>query len=408
MVDPHRLRAVKAVVASVSIQTAAMLPAFLTGALAVQLRDALGLSESRLGVAVALFFLVAAVMSPHAGVLSDHLGPRRSLSIAGCLSAVSLLGCAIFVRNYPTLLALLAIGSVGLAIAGPGTKVMVAQGVPRRRHGLAFGVQAGSVPFSAFLSGLMVPLVALPLGWRWAYGAVALLPALGLALAPPIGAAAGPVERVNGRRLGDIDYHPLVMLALAAALGSAAATTLAAFFVSAATETGVDEGLAGALLSLGSASVIAGRIYAGLSADRKGTDPLRAVASLMAISTAGYLVTASDSKWLMPVGALFALAAGWSWSGLIVHAVVRHYAAAPGAATGMISGGLNVGGVVGPVAFGQLVAHFSYAVAFLATALSTLLGSIAAAAGRRRLEASSPASEARTTGAPPTVANPGS
>ena len=399
---------VRAVVSSVSVQTAAMMPAFLTGALAVQLRDDLGLSESRLGAAVALFFLVAAMMSPHAGAFTDRLGPQRSLRIAGCLSTVSLLGCAIFVHNYPTLLALLAIGSVGLAIAGPGTKVMVAQGVPRPSHGLAFGVQAGSVPFSSFLSGLTVPAVALTLGWRWAYVAVSTVPALGLALVPPIGGAAGRVRRTDGRRLGDIDYHPLVMLALAAALGSAAATTLAAFFVSAATETGIDEGLAGALLSLGSAIVIAGRIYAGLNADRKGTDPLRAVASLMAMSTAGYLLTASDSRLLMPIGALFALGAGWSWSGLIVHAVVRHYATAPGAATGMISGGLNVGGVVGPVTFGLLVEHFSYTVAFLATAASTLLGSIAAAAGRRRLEALSSASGAGTITAPPTVAGPGS
>lgn len=398
---------VRAVVSSVSVQTAAMMPAFLTGALAVQLRDDLGLSESRLGAAVALFFLVAATMSPHAGAFTDRLGPRRSLRIAGCLTTVSLLGCAIFVHNYPTLLALLAIGSVGLAIAGPGTKVMVAQGVPRPRHGVAFGVQAGSVPFSSFLSGLTVPAVALTLGWRWAYVAVSAVPAVGLALVPPIGAAAGRVRRTDGRRLGEIDYRPLMMLALAAALGSAAATTLAAFFVSAATETGIEEGLAGALLSLGSAIVIFGRIYAGLNADRKGTDPLRAVASLMAVSTAGYLLTATDSRLLMPIGALFALGAGWSWSGLIVHAVVRHHATAPGAATGMISSGLNVGGVVGPVAFGLLVEHFSYPVGFLATAASTLLGSIAAAAGRRRLEASSSASGAGTVTVPPTVAGPG-
>lgn len=374
-------------VSAVSTQAAAMMPAFLTGALAVQLRDELDFGEAGLGAAVAFFFLLAAVTSPHAGTVADRLGARRSLRIATCLTTVSLLGSAL-VDSYVTLLLMMGIGSFGLTVAGPGTKIMVARGVPMRRHGLAFGVQAGAVPLSAFLAGLTVPAIALTLGWRWAYVAVAVVPALGFALAPPVGPAVVRAPRTSVGRLSDIDYRPLVMLGLAAAFGSAAATTLASFFVSAATHTGIDEGLAGGMLSFGSATVIIARVVAGLHADRRATDPLRAVAAMMAASTVGYLLTATDSRYLLPIGALFALAAGWSWSGLIVHAVVRHYKTAPGAATGMISGGLNVGGVVGPLAFGLLVDHFSYPLAFTATALSTLAGSLAALVGRRRLAAS--------------------
>ena len=393
----HPRRPVRALVSSVSAQTGAMMPAFLTGALALQLRRDLGMSDSLLGAAVAFFFLVAAVASPHAGALTDHLGAQRSQRIANGLVIASLLGSAVLVYNYVTLLLLLGVGAAGLAIAGPGTKVMVAKGVPLNRHGVAFGIQAGAVPLASLLAGLTVPTIALPFGWRWAYVAVCALPILSFVIAPPVGAMARAAQRA-ARRLADIDYRPLTMLALAAAFGSAAATTLAAFFVSAAEETGISEGLAGALLSIGSALVVAGRIYAGLNADRRGTDPLRSVAALMAFSTLGYLLTASNSPYLMPIGALFALGAGWSWSGLMVHAVVRHYPTAPGAATGMVSGGLNVGGVVGPLAFGLIVQHVSYPVGFIATAASTLLGSIAAVAGRRRLEASS-----APAGVPPPV-----
>ena len=393
----HPRRPVRALVSSVSAQTGAMMPAFLTGALALQLRRDLGMSDSLLGAAVAFFFLVAAVASPHAGALTDHLGPQRSQRIANALVIASLLGSAVLVYNYVTLLLLLGVGAAGLAIAGPGTKVMVAKGVPLNRHGVAFGIQAGAVPLASLLAGLTIPTIALPFGWRWAYVVVCALPILSFVIAPQVGAAVRVAQRAS-RRLADIDYRPLIMLALAAAFGSAAATTLAAFFVSAAEETGISEGLAGALLSIGSALVVAGRIYAGLNADRRGTDPLRSVAALMAFSTLGYLLTASNSPYLMPIGALFALGAGWSWSGLMVHAVVRHYPTAPGAATGMVSGGLNVGGVVGPLAFGLIVQHVSYPVGFIATAASTLLGSIAAVAGRRRLEASS-----ATAAAPPPV-----
>ena len=149
----HPRRPVRALMSSVSAQTGAMMPAFLTGALALQLRRDLGMSESLLGVAVAFFFLVAAVASPHAGALTDHLGAQRSQRIANGLVAASLLGSAVLVYNYVTLLALLAVGAAGLAIAGPGTKVMVAKGVPLNRHGVAFGIQAGAVPLASLLAG---------------------------------------------------------------------------------------------------------------------------------------------------------------------------------------------------------------------------------------------------------------
>jgi len=80
------------------------------------------------------------------------------------------------------------------------------------------------------------------------------------------------------------------------------------------------------------------------------------------------------------------LGAGWAWSGLIVHAVVRVYRDSPGAATSMISGGLNVGGVIGPLVFGQIVEHVSYRVGFTMIAVSAFLGAVAVEQGRRRLE----------------------
>jgi len=354
----------------------------------VQMGDDIGFNEAGLGAAVAFFFLLAAVASPHAGAFTDRLGPRRSLRIATLSSAVSMLGTATLARSFAVLLTMMAIGSFGLTVAGPGTKIMVARGVPVRRHGVAFGVQAGAVPLASFLAGLTVPAIAVHVDWRWAYVAVAAVPAIGFLTTPRIGPdASGSAGRAK-RRLGDIDYGPLVMLGLAATLGSAAATTLTTFFVSAATDTGIDEGLAGAMLSVGSVTVIGARILAGLSADRKGSDPLTWVARLMALSTVGYLLAATDSRFLLPLGAFCALAAGWSWSGLIVHAVVRHYWNAPGAATGMISGGLNVGGVIGPLAFGVLAEAFSFQVGFFVIGASALAASAAAVAGRRRLEAS--------------------
>ena len=115
-------------VSSVSSQTAAMFPAFGLGALALQMGDDLGFTEAGLGSAVAFFFLLAAVTSPHAGTHTDRLGPQRSLRVANICSGAALLGVALVVQSYWLLLAALGVGAIGLTIAGPGTKTMVARG----------------------------------------------------------------------------------------------------------------------------------------------------------------------------------------------------------------------------------------------------------------------------------------
>jgi predicted MFS family arabinose efflux permease len=381
-------RPATSLVSSVTSQTAAIIPAFLVGSLAVQMGDELGFSEGSLGAAVAFFFLLAAITSPHAGTLADRLGPQRSLRTANLLSGLTVILIATLVYSYWVLLLFLGIGAIGLTIAGPGTKTMVARGVPIHRHGLAFGIQASAVPLAVFLAGLAVPFIGVTVGWRWAFAAAVVVPITGFVAAPAYHPASTRAVRVGGksRGLSEIDYGPLNMLGLAAALGSAAATTMAAFFVSAATEAGIDEATAGYLLAVASGAVIAMRILMGYIADRRETGHLHIVTVLLAVSTVGYLAAASGSKVLLPLGAVFALGAGWAWSGLIVHTVVRAYSDAPGAATGMTSGGLNVGGVLGPLVFGQLVEHVSYRVGFTAIAVSAFLGAIAADQGRRRLK----------------------
>jgi MFS family permease len=368
---------------AVATQAAALMPAFLTGSVAVEMGPDVGFSERGLGVALACFFLLAAVTSPHAGSLTDRLGPTRSIRIASALSATSLLATGLLVRSWWALLATMAIGAVGLTISGPGTKVMVARGVPRDRHGIAFGVMAGAVPLSSLLAGAAVPAIALTAGWRWAYAAGAAVAASGWLLAPDV--PKGPSPPSRRLRSSGVDYGPLLALGIAVALGSAAATSVASFFVPAASRIGIATGVAGALLAVSSGIVIVARIVAGAAIDRTARDPLAVVMTMMAASTAGYALAATSSQVLMPFGALFAMAVGWSWSGLVVHAVVRHYADAPGAANGIISGAQNVGGVVGPLTFGFLAGGVSYPAAFLLIAGCAAAASVAASAGRRRL-----------------------
>ena len=374
-------------VSATSSQTAALFPAFAVGSLAPLMGEDLGFGAAGLGSAVAFFFLLAAATSPHSGTLADRLGPQRSLRTANILCGAALLLVATVARSYWVLLAALAIGAIGLAIAGPGCSTMVAQGVPARRHGVGYGVLAAAAPLSVVLAGLAVPTIGLTLGWRWAFGIAIAMPLAGFVLAPAYGTRSGPDVKKAGaaRGLSEIDYGPLNLIGMAAGLGSAATTSMAAFFVSAAIEAGLQEGMAGNLLAVASGVPVVTRIAAGYLADRFQSGHLRVVSLLLGVSTAGYVATATGSTLLVPLGAIFALGVGWGWSGLMLHSVVRAYRDSPGAASGMTYGGLNVGGVVGPFAFGLLVEQVSYAAAFLAMAGCALLAAMAIDASRRRL-----------------------
>src|SRR5690606_2623779 len=67
-------------------------PAFRGGGLAVQIRADLGLTESQLGAAVTLSFLVGALIGPVGGRLSARIGARRAVLLGCSLSVMALTG----------------------------------------------------------------------------------------------------------------------------------------------------------------------------------------------------------------------------------------------------------------------------------------------------------------------------
>ena len=78
MRDPVR----KTMWAAAAVATAATLPVFLTGALAVQMRADLGFDESGLGLTVAAYFGAAALLSTAGGRVAEWLGAARGTRAA--------------------------------------------------------------------------------------------------------------------------------------------------------------------------------------------------------------------------------------------------------------------------------------------------------------------------------------
>lgn len=365
---------------AVAVATAGVLPAFLTGGLAVQVRDELGFSEAALGLAVAAFFATSALSSALLGRAVERIGSHRGMRLAAAGSAASLLGVAVLARSWASLVVLLALGGLANAASHPATHLSLAREVPADRQGLSFGIKQAAIPTATLLAGLAVPTVAITVGWRWAFVGASVL-ALFVAFLVPAETLGGS-RRLKEARAGDVPLRALVLLAVGIGLGSMAATPLGAFIVESSVSAGLDVGTAGLLLALGSAVGITVRVSFGWFADRMSSGRLRLVATMLVVGAAGFALLATGMNGLLVAGTLLAFGFGWGWPGLFNFAIVRSNPGAPAAATGVTQTGASSGAAAGPLLFGLIVASTSYTVAWTFSGGVALLSAAAILTGR--------------------------
>ena len=375
----------------------AVLPSFLVGALAVQIRADLGFDATGLGVAFGTFGLAAALSSALLGHLVERIGPHRSMRIASAIAAVAMVAIAAWASSLMVLVAFLAVAGVANALAQPAANTLVARGVPAVRHGVAFGIKQAGMPSATLFAGATVPLLALTVGWRWAFvagaaiglGSVVLVPRVDVRTAPapadPGETDAGDRDDSTGITRGGASATTLVVLAVGIGLGATAASALATFLVSGAVHVGIDPGPAGWLLTGGSLIGISVRLRAGVLADRRDGRHLQVVSVMLLGGAAAFVLFAFDVAWLYVVATALAFGSGWAWPGLFNFAVVRARPDDPGAATGLTQTGTYVGILVGPLLFGAVVDAASYTVAWLMTAGFALAAAGTITAGRRRI-----------------------
>ncbi|HKH77061.1 MAG TPA: MFS transporter [Rubrobacteraceae bacterium] len=372
------------VLLAVAVVTATVLPAFLTGGLAVQVRGELGSGAAALGLSVAAFFVSSALASAVMGRLVERIGAHRGMRLAALGSAASLLGVALLAASWAGLVACLVLGGLANAASHPATNLSLAREVPAGRQGLSFGVKQSAIPAATLLAGLAVPTVALTFGWRWAFAGAAAL-ALAVAFLVPAGTPGSVVRQPQKAREKDARTGPLFLLALGIGLGSAAATPLGTFLVESSVAAGLRVETAGLLLASGSAANIVVRVAFGRIADGMSGGRLLLVAAMLAVGIAGFGMLATGEAALILPGALLAFAAGWGWPGLFNFAVVKTSPGAPAAATGITQTGASGGAAVGPLVFGLVAEVASYDVAWLACTVIALGALVAILTGRRLL-----------------------
>lgn len=363
-----------------------MLPVFLTGALGVQLTEELEFGAVGLGAAIATHRLASTPAAMVGGRLADRLGASRTLRLAAITAGASCLGIATTARSFLTLAVWLALAGCSLALSDPAANRLLVNVVPPNRLGLAFGFKQSATPAATMVAGASVPLIALSIGWRWAF-VLATLVCVAVMLAVGRVPKRLPTERRSGPRPRLRDPGTIVLLSTALGFNTASSSTVPSFYVTSAVDAGSATTLAGTVLAVASIATILIRMMAGVVADRMSDRHLRLCVGGQLAGTVGLLLLASADPTLMALGGILALAGTWGFHGVFWFAMVRSYPDTPGAITGAVAPGALLGGVAGPLIFGAIAAGRGYSTGWLFAAGLALMAAATTHIGVRRLAA---------------------
>ncbi|SDX75208.1 Nitrate/nitrite transporter NarK [Modestobacter sp. DSM 44400] len=380
-----------AAVAAVTVTTVGVLPVYLAGVLSVQLRADLGFGPALLGVLVATFFATSAASSFTAGLMVRRWGPVAVVRLSAVVAGAALAAIALAARDVLTLSAALVAAGWANGVGQPASNDLIARSVPPERQGLAYGLKQAAIPLATLLAGVGIPLIAIPFGWRWAFGLAAVL-ALLVAVSVPGGGRLRPTaSSAPSEAAGPFRRAPLLVLAGGLLLGAATGNALGAFFVASAVAEGIPPATAGVLAAVASIAGIGTRILIGWLADRVRARWLLIVAAQMAVGGAAYALLGSGREALVAVGVIVGYCSGWAWAGLATYAVARMHHGMAARATAITQGGMGSGAALGPLAFGAAAAATSYSVAWYGTAVLSLLGAAVCVLGRSMLMRDRPA-----------------
>lgn len=357
-------------------------PGFLIGALTVQVSDEFSVTEGTYGWGLGGFFLAATVGSAVFGRLVQRIGPRRQILSGLVVTLAMNLYIALLAGSWWQLVGALAVA--GFVNASNQTAVNLALTQARiPRLGLAIALKQSGMPMASMISGLMVPAIALTVGWRWAY-------VLGAALT--VAAIVGVIRTIEPQgpasyRMKLTPVSPRRDLLIAAVLGgclSFAAGSLNAWIVSSGVDAGLGEGAAGLMLSLGAASGIALRVFTGTRLDLMTVRPFLVAGVMVLAGAVGVAMLTVRSPGIHMAATLLAFAGGWVWPVFTNYGIVRTNAATAGAATGLTQMGVYIGVFLAPLVTGRVIESYGYGVMWSMVVVMILIGSTLALWVRNR------------------------
>jgi cyanate permease len=292
-------------------------------------------------------------------------------------------------HSWLAVTAFVVLGGIGHSLAQNGANAVLFAGLERRQLALAFAMKEAAIPVASLVSGLALPLIGLTVGWRWAFLIGTLLALLVFLLARQ--SSGTP----SVRRPGDVSIRqvrlPMLILAIAGGLGSAALTSTVAFLVVSLVENGFEPSAAGFLLGFGSIVAVVTRLVAGWLGYVHGVEPLRAASVLMGLGAAGFFLLGASGEPLLTVfGTLLAFSGGWGWTGSLLAGIAQSVSDAPVTALPILQMGFSAGGVLGPLAFSAIVEFVSHGAAWAALSAAVLLAAVMVHVGQHLLVHAAP------------------
>lgn len=350
----------------------------------------LGIELYYVGVYVAILYGTGAAGSALCTGLVPRFGALR-------VSQVCLLSCGaglglVASGHIPAI----ALGAFVIGLAyGPApvaSSHVLARLTPPAWMNLVFSVKQTGVPLGTALSGVLMPALALVVGWQGAALAGAAICVFAAIVLQPLRAQLD-ADRDPGRRilalanlvgplrlvLADVDLRRLSLISFVYA---GMQTTLSSFLVAyLANRLGLSLVVAGMVLAISQAAGALGRVFWGVVADR-GVEPVRLLMVLgFAMSVTSVLTGFFSAAWpwaaiIVVCAAFGATAAGWN--GVFLAQMARM--APPGRVSDVAGGAsfLTYAGVmvIPPLFAAILAATGSYTTGFCAVALLTLAGGL--------------------------------
>ncbi len=357
-------------------------------------REDFGVSYTELGLALTAFNVVSAVLQPPAGFLVDRVGARIVL-IAGLLLGAAAFAVAGLVHSFWVFVAMFAVAGLGNTVYHPADYALLSQQVPLERVGSAFSLHN----FSGMLGNAAAPVSLLLLqsvvGWRGAFMFAALLgvvaalillvqrephPDAAKAKSKTAETAGAPVQSRQLLLSTPILLNLVFFVLLAVVGGGLNNYLVVALGALHGTSVTVANVALTALLCMSAVGVLVGGVIAG----RTGRHGLVTGAGSLVVGLIAILVGAADLGTvllvlIMSVSGLFAGIATPSRD-MIVRAVTP--SGAYGRVFGFVTTGFNIGGIVSPLIFGQLMDHGHPQGIFFVIAACALLSIATVALGR--------------------------
>lgn len=356
-------------------------------ALAPFITDDWGISRQQLGLLMSAFSTGTVLLAFPAGMVTDRIGVRTIL-LAGQAAVGIFITLAPWLVEYLWALGAMFLAGLGYGLVNPAGSKAVYSWFPPRRRAAALGLKQISLPLCGVVSGLILPPVAVALGWRVAWMSIGLA---GLSAAlltgliyrdPPLSSAPAPSDpALPASGLGLLRQGNILRLIFSGFLFTGIQISWHSYLALYLRERlGMTAVLAGAYIALMQGSAIPGRLLLGIISDTLFGGERRGVLLIVGAASAALslwfaLLPADSSVWMVTlIVGLFGVT-GLSWHG--VHLAWITEMASPqtaGAASGLWICSAHLGIVILVPLFGWLVdVTGSYTTGWVFTAMLACL-----------------------------------